>query len=134
MFFVFKKESFDKFHSDRVESGHNDFVVLSFAINYEWFNGVSPVDPFLFGSIEFVIIASSRCREFEFVFFAHDFSKFVIEFDSTIKICSATNGPYNRENKNAFDYLFKLFNFVGGDFLELCVKVWLEEAIKHSEE
>lgn len=134
MFFVFKKESFDEFHSDRVESGHNDFVVLSFAINYEWFNGVSPVYPFLFGSIEFVIIASSRCREFEFVFFAHDFSKFVIEFNSTIKICSATNGPYNRENKNAFDYLFKLFNFVGGDFLELCVKVWLEEAIKHSEE
>ena len=105
MFLLFEEGSFHKFHSDRVESWHDDLVVLGFTVDGELADCVGPVDPlFLFGA-ELVVVARTLVRHLELILFAHEVADLNIEFGATFRCRCAADSPDQAENEDAFKHL-----------------------------
>jgi len=128
------KKFLNELHSDGVKGGHNDFGVDSLGVNLKWLDNFSPDLPFFGFLVEAVIVTTAIVREFELVVFAHDFTQLLVEFDATISSCGATGGPDSGEDKECFDHAFKIFNLFDSQFLELSVKVRVNETVQHTHE
>ena len=101
MLLLFEEGSLDVFHSDGVESGHDDLVVLGFAVDCKLADCVGPVDPFLLFGGELVVVARTLVRHLVLVFFAHEVADLNVEFGATFRCRRAADTPDQAEDEDA---------------------------------
>jgi hypothetical protein len=130
---VLQESSLDELHSDGVESGHDDLVVLSSAVNDELIDSFGPVLPFLPLDIELIVVAGTLAGELELVVLTHEVSDLNVELGAAFRSRGATDRPNEAEDKDTLKHLLEVFNFFRDNLLELSVEVGHNEAVEETE-
>jgi hypothetical protein len=118
-------------HSDGVKSRHHNLVISKFGINNILLNSVVPRLP-LFGVYVPNVIVDQAFFRVGHARFGNTLTQEFVEFFTSSKVSSATNGPGEREEENLTDLRGQAINLLSSHLLDLSLIVRVQEAREDS--